>query len=264
MAVVIPDVPLSHFGVKGMRWGVRKTSDSSIGPRDVKPHGVTIGRDGSISIEKGANLQRLVRSNGHSLPMKDLTYASINAYDNARYTKIIGGKGFFGGGRDTILSIRATQPIKAPSVTESTRVISDLMIHDAAFRKHNTDPLGSVISEKELNRIKADPTGKTARSWYDHTNQKLTFDKDYDPDAPYVQKRFRETFAEKGYNAVRDENDVRSGIAKAPIIIFSPEKTLAVVGKRSIDDQLRRANKDQLKRYKKNGKAWVDDQLFND
>lgn len=255
---------LSHHGVKGMRWGVRKSPDSSTQtwPGDVKPQGVTIGKDGSISIEKGANLQRLVRSNGKSLPMKDLTYASINEYDNARYIKVIGGTGFLGGGRDTILSLQATQSIKAPSVAESTRIISELMVNDAKFRKSNTDPLGRVISDKDLKKLADDPTGKTAQSWYSAANTKLTFSKDFDPSAPYVQKRFRETFEEKGFNAVRDENDVTAKISKAPIVIFSPQKSLRVVSKKTIDDDLRKANKAKLKQYKSQGKAWVDSQLY--
>lgn len=255
---------MEHHGIKGMHWGVRKQRDRSSNtiPADIKPHGVTMRRDGSIDIEKGAKLQRLVRSNGQSLPMKDVTYASINAYDNARYIKTIGGKGFFGGGRDTILSIQTTQPIKAPPVNEATRMVSDLMLHDAEFRKKNTDILGRTITDKDLEQIRADPTGKMAQSWYWQTNQKLTFDPKFDPDAPYVQKKFRDTFTAKGYNAIRDENDA-SKISKAPIIIFHPENSLKVVGKQQIDNKLRKANKAQLKAYKRNGKDWVDKQLFS-
>lgn len=256
---------LSHYGIKGMHWGFRKERDksSSTPLQDLKPQGVSIGKDGSISIEKGAAIQRLVRSNGQSLPMKDITYASINAYDNSRYIKVIGGKGVFGGGRDTILSIQTTQPIKAPSVIESTKIVSNMMMNDPQFRLHNTKPFGGPISNKELEQIKADPIGKTAQAWYTNTNTKLTFDPSFDPDAPHVQKRFREEFQSKGYNAVRDENDIRSKISKTPIIVFSPEKSLKVVKKTTIDDKLRKANKQQLKQYKRNGKSWVEKELYS-
>src|SRR4051812_33679396 len=93
-----PEEALSHFGVKGMRWGVRKAEP--VQPDDIRTPGITFRRDGSIDIQPGASLQRLVRANGKSLPMKDITYASTNAYDNAKYIKFIGGKGIFGGGRD--------------------------------------------------------------------------------------------------------------------------------------------------------------------
>lgn len=254
---------LEHFGVKGMKWGVRKDRES---PPELRPQlqGVTVGRDGSIDIKRGAELQRLVRSSGGSLPMKDITYASLGDYDNSRYIKVIGGKGFFGGGRDRILSIKAIKPIKAPSVEEATRIVSDKMLNDAEFRRKNTSPLGNQISQKELEQIRKDPTGKTAEAWYFHTNQKLTFDKEYDPDAPYIQTQMRETMQAKGYNALRDENDVTAKIAKVPIIIFNPQESLKVVKMTDITDELRKANKVKLKEYKKHGKEWLDRELYGD
>lgn len=256
-----PGEVLEHFGVKGMRWGVRKVDTPA--PSLAKAEGVTMRRDGSIDILPGANLQRLVRSNGQSLPMKDVTYASINEYDNARYIKTIGGKGFFGGGRDTILSIQATKPIKAPSTDEATKIVSDLITKDSKFRESNTDILGRPINDKDLADIRKDPSGKTAQMWYWQTNQALTFDPKFSPGADHVQKTVRETMLAKGYNALRDENDA-SGISKAPVIIFNPQDSLKVVGKKQIDDKLRKTNKAKLKQYKKQGQDWVDSQLYSD
>lgn len=256
---------LAHFGVKGMRWGVRKDRESSTSSHTnpkVGNEGVRIGRDGSIDIAAGANLQRLVRSNGQSLPMKDLTYASITEYDNARYIKVIGGKGFFGGGRDQILTIQATKSIKAPSLDEATRIHSELMLKDADFRKKNTNMLGASISDKELAQIKTDPQGKTARAWYEQANQKLTFDATFDPEAPFIQKKMRENYTAKGYNALRDENDVNSKIAKSPVIIFNPQDSLRVVRTSQITDEVRKANKQKLKVYKSLGKDWLEKELY--
>lgn len=254
---------LAHYGVKGMRWGVRKKTAPAVeilGPRN---KGVTIRSDGSMDVKPGASLQRLTRSNGKSLPMKDLTYASLNEYDNARYVKTIGGKGFFGGGRDQILAITATKPIKAPSVTEATRITSDLMLNDKTFRDKNTNMLGEKITAKELSRIRENPVGTTAKLWYEQTNVKLTFDKDFDPDAPAVQKKVKDAMLAKGYNALRDENDFNSKIAKAPVIIFNPEDSLKVVNVTKITDELRAANKATLKEYGQRGKAWLDSEFYD-
>lgn len=250
---------LAHYGVKGMRWGVRK---ADLPAPTVRSKGITIRADGSISVEKGASIQRLVRSSGKSLPMKDITYASLNDYDNARYIKFIGGKGFFGGGRDQILGITATRKIEAPSKKEATQLVSELMLSSQKFRQKNTDMFGETISKRELKKIEKDPTGQVATKWYDITNQKLTFDKEFDPDAPYVQSVFRSTFEAKGYSAVRDENDVGAGLSKSPIIIFSPEKSLKVTSITNITDAIRQANKEKLKLYKSQGKDWLERELY--
>ena len=251
---------LEHFGVKGMKWGVRKDRDSN--PiESFNNDKVRIGRDGSIDIQAGASLQRLVRSNGRSMPMKDMTYASINEYDNRRYIKFIGSKGFLGGGRDQILTITATKPIKAPSVEEAARIVSERMLSDAKFREKNTNIFGHSITDKELAEIRKDPVGKVARAWYMMTNIKLAFDKDFDPDAPFVQKIVREDVLSRGFNALRDENDA-ARLAKAPVIIFEPEKLLKVTSITDITDDLRKANKDQLKEYKRAGKEWLDEQIY--
>jgi hypothetical protein len=250
-----------HYGVKGMRWGVRKQPTPELRPQ---LRGATIRRDGSMDIRRGAELQRLVRSSGKSLPMKDITYASLGDYDNSRYVKVIGGKGFLGGGRDRVLSIKATKAIKAPSVDEATRIVSDMMVNDAKFRSRNTDILGRTINTKELGEIENDPGGKTAQAWYFNTNQKLTFSKEFDPNAPYVQQVVREKMKSKGYTALRDENDVEAKISKAPVIIFNPQSSLKVTRTSDITDELRKANKAKLKQYKKQGKEWLESELYSD
>lgn len=250
---------LAHYGIKGMKWGVHKKEPQA--PIDVKAKGVKIGRDGSIEVAPGASLQRLVRSNGKSLPMKDMTYASLTDYDNSRYVKTIGGKGFFGGGRDQILTIKATKRIKAPSLDEATKLTSDLFLNDAKFR-NRVDVMGRKISKKELEQIRKDPTGKTAKAWYHQVNVSMTFDREFDPGAPYIQKAVREHFQKNGFNAVRDENDVEGGIAKAPIIIFSPESSLKVTHVTDITDEIRMANKERLAAYKALGKNWAESQLY--
>lgn len=254
-----PEEALEHHGIKGMHWGVRKAE-----PVDLHTDhpGITIRKDGSIDIAPGSSLQRLARSSGKSLPMKDITYASINDYDNARYVKSIGGKGFLGGGRDQILAIQATKPIKAPSVNDATKMVSEMMVKDATFRNQNQDILGRNISDKELKQIEQDPIGKTAQAWYFNTNQKLTFSPEMDANAPHIQKAVRDKMTSQGYNALRDENDIASKIAKAPIIIFNPQDSLKVVKVTDITDQLRKANKQKLKQYKKNGKSWIDSELY--
>lgn len=269
------ETELQHYGIKGMRWGVRRFqkkdgsltkagkerySPESLG-RTAVPKGVSVNADGSISVSKGTSLQRLVSDN--SRPMKDLTYASVLEYDNAKYVKYIGGKGLFGGGRDKVLSIRANEDLKAPSMDEASKIMVDLLSNNPEFRKRfknsfNNEP----VSDKELAKMKKDPTGSDAKAWYDELNISMTFSPDFDENAPFVQKTFSKALQDKGYNMLRDENDFQNKVAKAPVIILNPEKTLSVVSMTNITDELRAASKETLNDYKKLGKNWVDEYVY--
>lgn len=267
---------LRHYGIKGMRWGIRRfqKKDGSLTPagkeryspeslgRTAVPKGVSVNADGSISVSKGTSLQRLVSDK--SRPLKDITYASVLEYDNAKYIKHIGGKGLFGGGRNKVLSIRANEDLKAPSVDEASKIMVDLLSKNPEFRKRFTNSFNDEpVSDKELAKMKKDPTGTDAKAWYDELNISMTFSSDFDKNAPFVQKTFSKALQDKGYNMLRDENDFQSKVAKAPVIILNPEKTLSVVSYTDITDELRTASKETLADYKKLGKNWVDEYVYD-
>lgn len=253
---------ITHFGVKGMHWGVRKDRPKA-DPVDFQNKGVHINRDGSIKLDKGASIQRLVSSkSGRSRDLKDVTYASINEYDNAQYIKYIGGRTTLLSSRDQILSIKVTQTIKAPTLDEAVRTHSKLMLDDPEFRDKTHDIIGSKVRKKELEEIRNDPTGKTAMIWYRNSNTGLVNDERYDKGASYVRETMQKTFAAKGYNALRDENDTSFDLAKSPIVIFNPEKSLKITTVTQITKEVQKANKQKLKMYKENGKDWVESQIF--
>lgn len=265
---------LYHHGIKGMRWGVRRfqNKDGSLTPAGKKRYspedlgrtpvqkGVSVKADGSITISKGVSLQRL--TSDKSRPLKDITYASVLEYDNAKYVKYIGGKGLFGGGRDKVVSIRANEELKAPSVDEASKIMVDMLSTNQQFRNSFTNILGNTVSDKELKRMQENPKGVDAQAWYDELNVSMTFSPDFSPSAPYIQKTFSEALQKKGYNMLRDENDFQNKVSKAPVIILNPQKTLTVTSVTDITDELRGASKEVLDDYKKLGKDWVDKYIY--
>lgn len=267
---------LYHHGIKGMRWGVRRyqNQDGSLTPAGKKRYspgelgrqpvqkGVSVKSDGSITISKGVSIQRLV--NDKSINFKDVTYASVLEYDNAKYIKYIGGKGFFGGGRDKVLSMKANEKLKAPSVDEASKIMVETLKTNPEFRNKFTNVLGNTVSDKELKRMIEKPTGIDAKAWYDELNVSMTFSPDFDANAPFIQKTFSEALQKKGYNMLRDENDFQNKVSKAPIIILNPQKTLSVVSVTDITDELRTKSKEVLGDYKKLGKDWVDNYVYSD
>lgn len=266
---------LYHHGIKGMRWGVRRyqNTDGSLTPAGKKryspqelgrspvPKGVSVNSDGSITVSKGTSIQRL--TSDKSRPLKDLTYASMLEYDNAKYVKYIGGKGIFGGGRDKIVSMKATEDLKAPSVDEASKIMVDMLNTNPKFRSSFTNMLGNTVSDKELKRMNENPTGIDAKAWYDELNVSMTFSPDFDKSAPYIQKTFSEALQKNGYNMLRDENDFQNKVSKAPVIILNPQKTLRVVSVSDITDELRSTSKEILADYKKLGKNWVDEYVYD-
>ena len=266
---------LYHHGIKGQRWGIRRFQNKNgsltqagkdrYGPSDLGrtpvPKGVSVNSDGSITISKGVSLQRLVNDKSRSL--KDVTYASVLEYDNAKYVKYIGGQGFLGGGRDKVLSMRANEDLKAPSLDEASKIMVDVLQNNPKFRSSFKNMLDNTVSDKELKKMVENPTGPTAKAWYDELNVSMTFSPDFDPSAPYIQKTFGDALQKKGYNMLRDENDYQNKVAKAPVIILNPQKTLSVTKVTDITDDLRKASKETLNDYKSLGKDWVDKYVYN-
>lgn len=264
-----------HHGIKGQRWGIRRfqNKDGSLTPTGKKRYspselgrtpvqkGVSVKSDSSITISKGVSLQRLANDKSRSL--KDLTYASVLEWDNAKYVKYIGGKGILGGGRDKVLSLKTNETLKAPSLDEASKIMVDTLQTNPKFRKSFTNFLGNTVSDKELKRMTDDPTGSLAKAWYDELNVSMTFSPDFDSSAPYIQKTFGEALQKKGYNMLRDENDFQNKVAKAPVIILNPQKTLTVTRVTDITDDLRKASKETLEDYKKLGKDWVDNYVYS-
>jgi hypothetical protein len=298
-----------HFGIKGMRWGVRRyqNKDGSLTPLGEKllktrnnssvsnnkhessgkgakgdggksatakdqPTGFSLKPDGSMNAPVGTTMQRVVYSQNMSMgrksrPLVGMAYTSLTDYDNASYITSYTGDSMFGTikGRDTILGLRATKPIKSPSLTEATALHSKLLLSDEKYRKSVRDhEFLDKISDKDMKKIKADPTGETAQWWYQRANAALAVEPSKGfPEQDYIRNTVKAHMLKNGFNAIRDEYDFMNGFSKSPMIILDPENSLQTYSVQKISDELRKTSAEKVKAYAWMGEDWVEKNLYD-
>lgn len=259
---------LLHYGILGMRWGHHKirTESSNVRSGHVttssvsQPKGYKIYGDGRIKIKKGTELQRLVGKNNKQ-DIAGMTYASFTKNDNARYINTIAGKGLFGGGRDTKLTLIAKENLKSPSNQEATKVFFELLRDNPKLKNlYNETPLVSLdkISDKQINKFIAEPDSKKAYHAYRLANISFMFDGMKD-----VKSQYFTELNKKGYNMLRDENDVGNLYARNPVLLFDGSKSTSINAREFVTDAMRREAKVYTKENIHKGKEYLREFGFN-
>ena len=239
---------LYHHGVKGQKWGVRNGPPY---PLDEDANGYKIYGDGRIEIPKGTKLQRLVGKNTKQ-DLAGMLYASFTANDNARYIVKIGGKGLFGGGRDTLLTLTAKKDLKSPSAKEAATTFFEMLRDNPKLNKQmDSVPLLYSYNDKELKRVFSD-ISKNKMDDYQMINSALMFEA-FSP----IKDAWFSKLKEKGYNMLRDENDVSNGYSKNPIILFDGSSSVSLESSTFISDNMRKEAKAYNKETIRLGKEYL-------
>lgn len=254
---------LTHHGIKGMRWGVRRTP-AQLGHKPSKTDqekGYKIYGDGRIEISKGTELQRLIGKKNKQ-DLAGMTYASFTKNDNARYITKIAGKGPFGGGRDTKLTLTATENLRSPSNKEAAKIFFEMLrdnpdLNDA----YGNTPFmaGQKYSKKELENYITETDSSKGSSAYSMANSSLMFES-----MTPVRDAYFSKLKEKGYNMLRDENDVGSGYAKNPVILLDGSKSVSIESSAFITTAMRKEAKAYTKEHINAGKSWLQRLGFQD
>jgi hypothetical protein len=244
------EVVLAHHGVKGMRWGVRKKDTSPKAPRMSREQ----KRDARLSQSKyyskdfihKRDVYRIVARSG-SRKLSDIAYVSVNDIDNQRYIHIlnhtISARLIKSARYEEQLILGPTEPLKAPSVQKAEAEIKKLYDSSSSFQrfvKDNEMFFGENPDTKTINQI---------------MNTAFVDDDRLFQGATAMRQEVKQHFQKLGYNALLDQNDMREGLAKAPLVVFDPEKTLRVVSKSAIDDIIKTNAKKTYKETKANG--WI-------
>lgn len=206
---------LQHYGVKGMRWGVRKKGSS--GPNY---------RTSGLTIKKGTSISRVstVAKERH----KGSGYASVLKKDSEGYRK---RAAFFSklGSKHFDLSFKTSKDLISPS--KKTRIDTFLKkLGDPKFNKRlketqrrmfifNITNIGDVKMALKNEKLSV----KKAKA-YRVLNLALGIGGDKKLKAAYLNE-----FKKLGYDFILDEADTSSGLAKSPIIIIDRKDSLEFV-----------------------------------
>lgn len=242
----MPNNELEHYGVKGMKWGVRRTpeelghkpssSKSALNtPKRLIEKGVSIkqnlaeeilnrklsksqvrprNRDsGATKLQKGSKVQHISGVSFDNLH-DDQIYVTSSNYDNKMYEAFLGmrlkSKGF--DPKKIVMEIKTD--VTAPSSKEQYRIFQE-------FQKDN-----KRLIQSSVNRWLKDK-GKNESVSYDSKELYTQFMNSIE-NKSLARKEFYRMLKNKGYNAVLDEHDVTGSWMQAekPLIIMNALHTI--------------------------------------
>ena len=238
---------LSHIGVMGMKWGHHKT----IAP--ISKSGYTIYGDGRIEIKKGTDLQRLIGKD-FKQDLAGMTYASFTKNDNSKYIDVIGRESRDGGSRDTKLTLATKETLKSPSTQEAGKVFFEtLRDNPHLLADYNATPLVKELSISQVNKLSANNTETNkSKAVYKNANSALIF-----PDMDNVRNQYFSNLQKKGYNMLRDENDIGNLLSRNPVILFDGSKSTTLKSTVLISDTMRQEAQSYTKANMKKGQDYV-------
>lgn len=227
----MPNYEIYHYGVKGMKWGVRRSQDEldRIAGRAYK---VGVRDDGAMVIKKGSKLHRMTvnpdnEKTGHA-------YASFIDEDVKGYRKEIAvwmDEAYMGERKTYDLTMKVTKDLILPSEITKAKTFVDL------YKNNKIDKTDMIIMKNDYTQGDT-MVGKPAR--LSQRFQKLGMSKDLADNyalfsmAIYNHKEMKDTFMQslkdQGYNAMNDIEDALNHRI-CPIIVFERENTLKVTKK---------------------------------
>ena len=220
---------LAHYGVKGMKWGVRHDyvpkGRRTVGSAKSPTSGGRSQAQNSVTSTKSASADKssYARSHGRVLVAKGQeAYRTMGLKENHKghaYVTINkkDAKAYEGWG-DYHATYKALEDIIIPSKDERVKTAVELIKNDPEVRMH--------IAKAQIGF-----TSGNYKRFADASLEKLagrpynTFVSGLDEDKTVRDKYFK-ALRDKGYNAVEDVMD-QGFISDMPLIIFDREKTLS-------------------------------------
>ena len=219
---------LSHYGVKGMKWGVRKQPKFHKGVRE--------NTKGDLVIAKGTTFHRLASADPANERKIGYAYASFIKRDNDHYRtemSLVNDNA----DRDSFdLTMKATKDLVLPSSKVKVNTFLDSM-KDTKIQNLLEKVYVDIISSDDhtmgrfntiANNIhKNTKLSKNASQWYAAHAIAMNY-------SPKVRDDFIKRLSKKGYDGMLDTEDLMVMEAQAPVIVFRRENSLKIVTSKTL------------------------------
>ena len=218
---------LVHYGVKGMKWGVRRyqNKDGTLTNAGKKRYS-----EDDVIIKKGTEVHRIIPKSwvDREKSLSGHAYASYKSEDTERYKHFAR---LFGGGDNYVdMTFKAKDVIVSPSRKKRVDEFIKLMDSDPNARqamiKSTRTPL-LFMPKSRLNKLD-DP--KQAEKAYEKFSYLLVSKRELRD--PYFKR-----LEDAGYSMVIDDADVRGGISKSPIIVFDRNKSMSLESMKTLNEE---------------------------
>lgn len=237
---------LQHYGIKGMKWGVRRTPEQ-LGhrergdqpyrktPNKLVEKGATLKGDlaknvldrsltksqtvprnqssGRTTLKKGSKVQHISGVRFNKLKSGQL-YVTANEVDNDMYAAYLGAKLKRAGFSPKKVVMELKTDLKAPSSKEQYKIFT-------SFVKSNRKDVERDVQDWLSSKGKDQAVAKTSKELYDQFINSVERSSD-------TQQRFYSELKKRGYNAVLDEHDITGSWMQSqkPLIIMDALNTV--------------------------------------
>lgn len=252
---------LEHYGVKGMRWGVRKdekvsnapVKDSEKSAHRVRLEAKYISKGMSQSAAEKKAIGR-IKAEKVMLAVGAVGVAAAVAYvGSVEYQKrfsrvdlelgakltninVLGDKQDFNRHLYTTIDERDTKKYRGMLATALRTNPNNTMIYETTLR--STERI-KAPSQREAARLYKEFRATRGKKWMlDKSYMKFNADLVDDPSG--AAKEFYDFMRSKGYNAILDANDqfITGYSARKPLIVFNAASSTVKVGQKVVDEQL--------------------------